>query len=122
MLGHSELDSESAGRNYKNMKVGYVYILSNLKRTTFYIGVTNNLQKRVAEHKQGVGSIFTSTYKLYYLVYFERILSIEQAIKRETQLKNWKRSWKIDLIKSMNPKMLDLIDLGLPADSESSSE
>jgi putative endonuclease len=85
--------------------------MSNFKRTTFYIGVTNDLQKREAEHKAGVGSVFTKRYKLYYLVYFERILDIEQAIKRETQLKNWKRSWKIDLI-----------DIGLPVDSESSSE
>lgn len=104
------------------MKVGYVYIMSNLKRTTFYIGVTNNLERRVAEHKHGKGSVFTTKYSLFYLVYFERILGIEQAIERETQLKNWRRSWKIDLIKSVNPKMLDLIDLGLPADSESGSE
>ena len=104
------------------MKVGYVYIMINLKRTTFYIGVTNDLQRRVTEHKEGVGSVFTKKYKLYYLVYFERILGIEQAIKRETQLKNWKRSWKIDLIKSINPEMIDLVNVGLPADSESSSE
>jgi len=96
--------------------------MSNLKRTTFYIGVTNNLQRRVEEHKQGIASIFTKTYSLIYLVYFERILGIEQAIKRETQLKNWKRNWKINLIKSVNPEMIDLIDVGLPADSESSSE
>ncbi len=94
------------------MKIGYVYILSNLKRTTFYIGVTNDLKRRVSEHKEGKGSVFTRKYKLHYLVYFERILGIEQAIKRETQLKNGKRSWKIDLIKSVNPKMLDLINIG----------
>jgi len=82
------------------MKIGYVYIMSNFKRTTFYTGVTNDLQRRVAEHKEGVGSAFTRRYKLHHLVYFERILDIEQAIKRETQLKNWKRDWKIDLIKS----------------------
>ena len=104
------------------MKVGDVYIMINLKRTTFYIGVTNDLQRRVTEHKEVVGSVFTKKYKLYYLVYFERILGIEQAIKRETQLKNWKRSWKIDLIKSINPEMIDLVNVGLPADSESSSE
>ncbi len=104
------------------MKIGYVYIMSNFKRTTFYIGVTNDLQRRVAEHKEGTGSVFTKRYKLHHLVYFERIPDIEQAIKRETQLKNWKRDWKIDLIKSVNPEMVDLIDLGLPADSESSSE
>ncbi len=104
------------------MKVGYVYIMSNIKRTTFYIGVTSNLQKRVEQHKVGVGSEFTKKYKLFYLVYFERILGIEQAIKRETQLKNWKRTWKLNLIKSINPEMLDLYETGLLADSETSSE
>lgn len=104
------------------MKVAYVYIMSNHKRTTFYIGVTNNLERRVAEHKAEVGSVFTSKYKLDDLLYYERIYGIEQAIEREKQLKNWKRKWKIDLIKSINPHMLDLTEIGLPTDSESSSE
>jgi len=103
------------------MKVGYVYIMSNLKRSTFYIGVTSNLEKRVIEHKNNVGSVFTKKYKLHFLVYFERIFDIEQAIKREKQLKRWHRDWKIDLIKSVNPEMKDLINIGLPADAESSS-
>ena len=104
------------------MKIGYVYIMSNIKRTTFYIGVTNDLQNKVENHKAETGSVFTKKYKLFYLVYFERILGIEQAIQRETQLKNWRRDWKISLIKSINPEMLDLYDIGLPADSEPSSE
>ena len=94
------------------MKVGYVYIMTNVKRNVFYIGVTNDLQERVAQHKPNIGSIFTKKYKLHYLVYFERIFDIEQAIKREKQLKRWHRDWKINLIKSVNPKMLDLILIG----------
>ena len=87
-----------------------------MKRTTFYIGVTNDLENRIKQHKGGIGSVFTKKYKLFYLVYFERIYGIEQAIQRETQLKNWKRDWKINLIKSINPEMLDLFQKGLPED------
>ena len=90
------------------MKTGYTYIMSNKNRTTFYIGVTANLQERVAGHKEGIGSKFTSRYKCFYLVYFEQFLHIEEAIKREKQLKNWHRQWKIDLIHSLNPEMKDL--------------
>jgi len=90
------------------MKTGYVYIMSNKNKTTFYIGVTNNLERRVAEHKEGSGSKFTSKYKLYELIYYEIIYDIEQAIKKEKQLKNWHRDWKLNLIKSLNPEMKDL--------------
>ncbi len=90
------------------MKTGYVYIMSNKNRTTLYIGVTNDLERRVAEHKEGSGSKFTYKYKLYDLVYYEVIYDIEQAIKREKQLKNWHRDWKLNLIKSLNPEMKDL--------------
>ena len=89
-------------------KTGFVYIMSNKNRTTFYIGITNNLERRVAEHKSGEGSAFTNKYKLVDLIYFEMILDIEQAIKREKQLKRWHRDWKINLIKSENPEMKDL--------------
>lgn len=82
--------------------------MSNKNLTTFYIGVTNDLERRVKEHKNGVGSEFTTKYKLTCLVYFEIISEIKNAIQREKQLKNWHREWKIDLIKSINPKMLDL--------------
>jgi putative endonuclease len=90
------------------MKKGFVYIMSNLNRTTFYIGVTNNIEKRVIEHKNSTGSIFTSKYKLYDLVYFEEFQNIKDAINRETQLKNWHQEWKINLIKTINPEMKDL--------------
>jgi putative endonuclease len=90
------------------MKRGYVYIMSNYKRTTFYIGVTNSLERRVLEHKQGLTPGFTQRYKLKHLVYYEVAPSMWEAIAREKQLKNWHRDWKINLIKSVNPEMKDL--------------
>jgi putative endonuclease len=92
------------------MKKGYVYIVSNKNRTTFYVGVTNNIKRRITEHKTGEGSKFTGKYNLTDLVYFEEIPDIVQAIKREKQLKNWHREWKMNLIKSVNPDMRDLYD------------
>ncbi len=90
------------------MKKSFVYILSNQSRSVLYIGMTNNLNYRIEQHKQGVGSIFTKRYKVVDLLYFEDFLDITQAIGREKQLKNWKRDWKIDLIKNFNPEMKDL--------------
>ena len=90
------------------MKNAYIYIMSNYKRTTFYIGVTNNLWRRVSEHVNGQGSKFVSKYKLYDLVYYEHSTDIKYAIIREKQLKNWHHEWKVNLIKEMNPDLLDL--------------
>ena len=90
------------------MKKGYVYIMTNLKRTVLYIGVTSDLKARIGDHKDGIGSAFTVKYKLKELIYFEEFPDINQAITREKQLKNWHRDWKINLIKSMNPDMRDL--------------
>ena len=90
------------------MKRGYVYILSNTGRTTFYIGVTSDLERRLQQHKDGFGGTFTSKYKTTDLVYVEEYESIQVAIAREKQLKAWHRKWKIHLIKSMNPEMNDL--------------
>ena len=90
------------------MKGGFVYIMGNKNRTTFYIGVTSNLKDRIADHKNGIGSEFTTKYKLADQLYFEEFPDIFQAIDREKQLKNWHRQWKINLIKSLNPEMIDL--------------
>ena len=91
-----------------------VYIMTNYLNTTFYIGVTNNLLRRILEHKSQNKECFTSKYNLNKLVYFEITESIEVAIKREKQLKNWKRQWKIDLITKNNPSFKDLSnDIGL---------
>ncbi len=86
----------------------YIYILTNFKRTVFYIGVTNNLTRRIYEHKIGLVEGFTKKYMLKYLIYFEDYSNVNDAIKREKQLKNWHRDWKINLIKSVNPSLEDL--------------
>ena len=85
----------------------YVYILSN-KSKTLYIGVTNNLQRRLYEHKNKLREGFTKKYNLTKLVYFEVFNEIETAIKGEKQLKNWHRQWKVDLIESNNSYWNDL--------------
>ncbi|MFY9150406.1 MAG: GIY-YIG nuclease family protein [Prolixibacteraceae bacterium] len=90
------------------MRKGFVYIMSNKNRTTFYIGVTNAIKRRILEHKTGKGSAFTKKYNLVDLVYFEKIEGLEECILREKQLKNWHRDWKINLIKEDNPEMVDL--------------
>ena len=87
------------------MQYSFVYIMTNIYRTTFYIGVTGNLSKRTIEHALGEGSKFTKKYNLTDLVYFENFLDINQAIAREKQLKNWHHDWKINLIKTKNPKL-----------------
>lgn len=77
----------------------YVYIVSNYRRTTFYIGITNNLTRRMYEHRNGLIDGFTKKYNLKYLLYFEDTNNVNAAIAREKQLKNWHRDWKINLIK-----------------------
>ena len=89
-------------------KTGYVYILSNKKEGTLYIGVTSDLIKRVYEHKNKVVPGFSKLYNLDKLVYYEILDNIEEAIKREKQLKNWHREWKINLIKETNIEWNDL--------------
>jgi putative endonuclease len=91
-------------------KIGYTYIITNKKYGTLYIGVTSNLVKRIYEHKQKVVSGFSKQYNLNKLIYFETHNSIEDAIKREKQLKNWQRQWKIDLIEKENPNWNDLYE------------
>ena len=85
-----------------------IYIVSNKTHSTFYIGVTSNFEQRTLEHKAGIGSIFTSKYKLNKLLFFEKLQTMSDAIEREKQLKNWHRQWKIKLIKTINPDMVDL--------------
>ena len=86
-----------------------VYIMSNRSKT-LYIGVTNNLLRRVWEHKQGIGSGFCRHYKLDRLVYFEHFQYVGNAIAREKQLKGWLRVRKIALIVSKNPAWRDLAE------------
>ena len=90
------------------MKNMYVYIMSNKPNGTLYIGVTNNLIRRVYEHKNSLLQGFTSRYKLHNLVYFECYDDEETAIKREKILKGWLRQKKINLINQANPFWNDL--------------
>ncbi len=92
------------------LKQGYVYIMSNHYRTTFYIGVTSSLEGRIWEHINSAGSAFVKKYKLFDLIFFEHFDNISDAINREKQLKNWHKDWKINLIRSINPDMKDLKD------------
>jgi putative endonuclease len=82
--------------------------MANTYRTTFYIGVTANLNRRIVNHNDGKGSEFTKKYNLTDLIYFEEFTEINQAIKREKQLKNWRKEWKINLIKKLNPSLKTL--------------
>ena len=84
--------------------------MSNKAKGVLHIGVTNHLARRVLEHKNECLVGFTSKYKLNKLVYAEEYSSIEDAIKREKQLKNWRRDWKINLIESLNPNWEDLFN------------
>jgi len=86
----------------------YVYILSNLKKGTLYIGMTNDLERRMFEHKNKLVEGFSKNYNLDKLVYFEQFQYVNDAIKREKQLKNWNRQWKIDLIEDDNDDWNDL--------------
>lgn len=88
-----------------------VYIITNKKNGTLYIGVTNNLQRRIMEHKSKYNSdSFSARYNLHKLIYFETGESIIGAIEREKQLKNWTRAWKVSLIESINPEWKDLYE------------
>lgn len=85
-------------------------MMASKRNGTLYIGVTSNLIKRVYEHKNDLTYGFTKKYKVHLLVYFEQIEDINTAIKREKQLKKWKRTWKIELIEKENPKWRDLYE------------
>ena len=91
------------------MKTYWVYMMQSTNGRTLYTGVTNNLDRRVREHKEGGGSAFTSKYKCHKLVYYEDFGLIDQAIEREKQLKHWSRSKKDWLIDSVNPERKDLL-------------
>lgn len=88
----------------------YVYILAKAKKSTFYTGVTNDLVRRVWEHKEGVADGFTKKHGIKMLVYYEIAEEIEAAIHREKIIKKWKRAFKYDAIEKMNPDWRDLYD------------
>jgi putative endonuclease len=90
------------------MKQYYVYLLASKKNGTLYLGVTNDLLRRVYEHKNNLVDGFTKKYNVYNLVYFEAYEDVHSAIQREKQIKKWNRQWKIDLIVKNNPDWRDL--------------
>ena len=89
-------------------KQGFIYILTNKHNTTLYLGVTNDLRRRVAEHKLHINIGFTDKYNIEKLVYYEIHEQIYDAIQREKQLKKWRREWKDALINDLNPEWNDL--------------
>jgi putative endonuclease len=91
-------------------KTYFVYILASARNGTLYIGVTNDLARRVSEHREGVVPGFTKKYGIKMLVDFEEFGDIGLAIDRETRLKKWKRRWKLELIETSNPDWRDLYE------------
>lgn len=89
---------------------GIVYMLTNKHNNVLYTGVTKNLQRRLAEHKLHINEGFTAKYNTDKLVYYEWYDRLDVAIKREKQLKNWKREWKDKLINDFNPEWKDLAE------------
>ncbi len=89
------------------MKTYYVYIMSSINQT-LYVGITNNLFRRVFEHRMKLNEGFTEKYQIYKLVYAEYYTNVQEAIRREKQIKKWRREKKIKLIEKDNPDWVDL--------------
>ena len=87
-----------------------VYILASKRNGTLYTGVTSDLAGRVFLHKQDLIEGFTKKYRVHLLVYYETHPTMDDAIRREKQIKEWRRRWKIRMIESMNPEWIDLFD------------
>ncbi len=92
------------------MKHFFVYILSNYDRTVLYIGVTDDLARRLTEHRAGMGSQFAAKYNVKYLLIWEEFPDAYQAICREKRLKSWRWEWKLKIIRSLNSELRDLSD------------
>ncbi len=92
------------------MKTYYIYILTNKYHGTLYIGITNDLQRRIQEHKEKLIDGFTKRYDLTKLVFVESFEHIDNALMTEKRLKRWHRSWKISLIEKNNPSWHDLYE------------
>ncbi len=92
------------------MKQPCVYLLASRRNGTLYVGVTSDLLKRVWEHKQNLADGFTKRYGVHTLVWYELHDSMEEAIRREKAIKEWKRRWKLELIEKTNPEWRDLYE------------
>jgi len=88
----------------------YVYTLASQRSGTLYIGVTSSLQKRIFEHKNEITGGFTTEYGIKTLVHYEVFDDFDNAVKREKNMKAWKRQWKLELIEKLNPTWRDLYD------------
>jgi len=86
----------------------YVYILASKRNGTLYVGVTDNLERRIYEHKNDLLDGFTKEYKIHTLVYYEETNDVMSALQREKRLKKWNRAWKMSLIEKENPDWQDL--------------
>jgi len=89
----------------------FVYVMTNYSKSSLYIGITNDLIRRVYGHKNNVYEGFTKRYQVHQLVYYEIYPYVWDAIQREKNLKKWKREWKMHLIETINPEWEDLSDL-----------
>ena len=90
------------------MKAGFVYIMASGKNGTIYVGLTSDLVKRVYEHREGLVAGFTQKYRCKTLVWFEAFDDLQDARRRELQIKEWKRAWKFKLIEERNLEWIDL--------------
>ncbi len=106
--GRPQAGTGYPGPHAPGKKTYYVYILASRRNGTLYVGVTNDLVRRVHEHREGLGSAFTRKYRVALLVYFESTTDITAAIEREKELKRWNRKWKLALIERDNPTWRDL--------------
>jgi putative endonuclease len=92
------------------MHVYYVYILTNVSRSVMYVGVTKDIERRLADHADGRGGIFTRKYQLNTLVHVEEFQFVDEAIAREKEIKGWRRSKKDALVQQSNPTWANLAD------------
>lgn len=90
------------------MKQGSVYLLTNQRNGTLYIGVTSDLPQRIWQHREGLIEGFTRKYGCKRLVWYQHFDDLQDARRREVQMKEWKRAWKIELIEAANPEWRDL--------------
>lgn len=97
----------------KATRTNWVYIMANRYNNAVYVGSTSDIGLRVRQHKVGEIKGHTKKYNLTKLVYFERVDDMDLALKREKQLKNWRRDWKNELIEKINPDWQDLLDKAL---------
>ncbi len=104
LLTRPKVTPDGGGRKLKY----YVYILASRRNGTLYVGMTNNLRSRIAQHKSAAIPGFTQKYDVKMLVYFEEFNDPRDAIAREKQLKWWRRKWKLQLIESVNPEWKDI--------------